>query len=40
MYNEKLGIMRVEYVGKIWEVNILDLGLDKFEVYNFLIIFS
>uniref|UniRef100_UPI003F5B6FE9 YSIRK-type signal peptide-containing protein n=1 Tax=Staphylococcus aureus TaxID=1280 RepID=UPI003F5B6FE9 len=36
-YNEKSGIMRAEYAGKIWEANISDLGLDKSEAYNFLI---
>ncbi|HHZ6729096.1 TPA: G5 domain-containing protein [Staphylococcus aureus] len=36
-YNEKSGIMRAEYAGKVWEANISDLGLDKSEVYNFLI---
>ena len=34
-YNEKSGIMRAEYAGKVWEANISDLGLDKSEVYNF-----
>ncbi|HCW7842456.1 TPA: G5 domain-containing protein [Staphylococcus aureus] len=34
-YNEKSGIMRAEYAGKI--SNISDLGLDKSEAYNFLI---
>ena len=29
--------MRAEYAGKVWEANISDLGLDKSEVYNFLI---
>ncbi len=36
-YNEKSGIMRAEYAGKVWEANISDLGLDKSEAYNFLI---
>ena len=30
--------MRAEYAGKVWEANISDLGLDKSEVYNFLLL--